>query len=211
MVNVTLSEEEQVEALKRWWKENGRSVVGGIVVGLGAVFGWKYWVDHQTGIAQQASVRLVELNQSVAGGKGDLAREQAKRVIEQFPGTEYAVFASLSLAKVMQDSGESEAALAQFKWALDNTSEPAVQQIIRLRMARILLGLERLDEVEKLTASAGNDSFRGEFADLKGDLARSRGDYAAARAAYQEALDNKVSNSALVQMKLDDLAVPDKG
>lgn len=156
MVNVTLSEEEQVEALKKWWKENGRSVVGGIVLGLGAVFGWRYWVDHQTGIAQRASVHLVELNQSVASGKGDLAREQAKRIIEQFPGTEYAVFASLNLAKVMQDAGESDAAIAQFNWALDNTGEAALQQIIRLRMARIQLSSGRLDEVEKLIGAAGN-------------------------------------------------------
>jgi len=208
MVDATLSEEEQVEALKKWWKENGRSVVGGVVLGLGAVFGWRYWVDYQSGIAQQASVQLVELNQLVATGNGELAREQAKRIIEEFQGTSYAIFASLNLARLMQQSGESEAAIAQLKWSLENSSESSLQQIVRARMARILLSSGRLDEADQILTSAVNDSYRGEFAELRGDIARARGDTAAARAAYQEALDNQVSNSVLVQMKLDDLAAP---
>lgn len=206
MVDATLSEEEQVEALKKWWKENGRSVIAGVILGLGAVFGWRYWVDYQTGIAQQASVQLVELNQLVAAGKGDSARDQAKRIIEKFQGTPYAVFAALNLAKLMQQAGESESAIAQLKWSLENSSETSLKQIVRARMARIMLSAGKLDEADKVLASAANDSFRGEFAELKGDIARARGDKAAARAAYQEALDNKVSNSAQVQMKLDDLA-----
>ncbi len=211
MVDVTLSEEEQVEALKTWWKDNGRSVIAGVVIGLGAVFGWRYWVDYQSGIAQQASMRLVELNQSVASGKRDAASEQAKRIIEKFQGTSYAVFASLNLAKVMLQSGERDGAIAQLKRALENASDNSIKQVVRARIARILLSTEQLDEAEQVVASADSDSFRGEFAELRGDIARARGDEATARAAYQEALDNQVSNSALVQMKLDDLAAPVKG
>lgn len=211
MVDVTLSEEEQVEALKKWWKENGRSVIAGVVLGLGAVFGWRYWVDYQSGIAQQASMRLVELNQTVASGNRDAASKQAKHMIEKFQGTPYAVFASLNLAKVMLQSGENDAAIAQLKWALENADENSVKQIVRARIARIMLSAGQLDEAEQVVASAGSDSFRGEFAELRGDIARARGDKTAARAAYKEALDNQVSNSALVQMKLDDLAPPVKG
>jgi len=211
MVDVTLSEEEQVEALKKWWRENGRAVVGGLVLGLGAVFGWRYWVDHQTGIAQQASIRLVELNQSVVTGNRELSITQAKQIIENFQGTPYAILAALNLAKVMQQSGESDAAVAQLKWALENSNEASLKQIIRARMARILLSTERLDEADQIVASADDDSFRGEFAELRGDIARARGDKTTARAAYQEALDNQVSNSVQVRMKLDDLAPLEKG
>lgn len=211
MVDVTLSEEEQVEALKNWWKENGRSAVAGVVLGLGAIFGWRYWVDYQSGIAQQASIRLVELNQSVASGNGALASEQAKQIIENFQGTPYAIFASLNLAKVMLQSGESDSAVAQLKWALENSSDNSLKQIVRARIARILVSLERLEEADLVVASADSDSFRGEFAELRGDIARARGDKSAARAAYQEALDNDVSSSVQVQMKLDDLAVAVNG
>ena len=210
MVNVTLSEEEQVEALKKWWKENGRSVIGGIILGLSAVFGWRYWVEHQSEIAQQASVQLAELNQTVADGKGDLAREQAKQIIDQFQGTPYAIFAALNLAKVMLQSGEHEGAIAQLKWALDSSDDNSLKQIIRARMARIMMDAGQLDEAEQVVASAASDSYRGEFAELKGDIARARGDKSAASAAYREALEHDVGNSVLVQMKLDDLALPDK-
>jgi predicted negative regulator of RcsB-dependent stress response len=211
MVDVTLSEEEQVEALKKWWKENGRSTIAGVVLGLGAIFGWRYWVDYQSGIAQQASIRMVELNQSVASGNSESASEQAKQIIEKFQGTPYAVFASLNLAKVMLQSGESDSAIAQLKWALENSSDSSLKQIIRARIARIMVSLGQLDEADLVVASADSDSFRGEFAELRGDIARSRGDENAARTAYQEALDNEVSNSAQVQMKLDDLAPVAKG
>jgi predicted negative regulator of RcsB-dependent stress response len=72
-------------------------------------------------------------------------------------------------------------------------------------MARILVSDGKLSEAEEVVGGAAADSFRGEFAELRGDIARARGDHAAARAAYQEALDNQVSNAAFVQMKLDDL------
>ncbi|MCB1760720.1 MAG: tetratricopeptide repeat protein [Gammaproteobacteria bacterium] len=206
MVNVNLSEEEQVEALKKWWRENGRSVVGGVVIGLGAVFGWRYWVEHQDSKAQQASIQLAQLQQSVATGNSGVANKQAQTLIENYQGTPYAIFAALNLAKVKMQAQDGEGAVAQLKWALENASDPSLQQVVRARMARILVSEGKLSEAQQVVDGAAADSFRGEFAELRGDIARARGDHAAARAAYQEALDNQVSNSAYVQMKLDDLS-----
>ncbi|MGU3844696.1 YfgM family protein, partial [Vibrio diabolicus] len=39
------TEEQQVEAIKDWWKENGKAVIIGAVVGLGGLFGWRYYQD----------------------------------------------------------------------------------------------------------------------------------------------------------------------
>ena len=211
MVNVNLSEEEQVEALKKWWKENGRSVVGGVVIGLGAVFGWKYWVDYQTDKAQQASMELVQLQSSVATRNDVAANQQAQKLIESHQGTPYAVFAALNLAKLKMQSGDSEGAAAQLRWALENASDPSLQQVVRARLARILVAEGKLSEAEQMVGGAATDSFRGEFAELRGDIARAKGDHDTARSAYREALDNGVSNTALVQMKLDDLAPPANG
>ena len=39
-----LTDEEQVEKVKAWLKENGTSIVAGVVIGLGGIFGWQFWL-----------------------------------------------------------------------------------------------------------------------------------------------------------------------
>jgi predicted negative regulator of RcsB-dependent stress response len=205
MVDVNLSEEEQVEALKKWWKENGRSVIGGVVIGLGAVFGWQYWTEHQQNLANQASIRFEQLNQSVAAGAYDAAEKQAAALINDHQGTPYALFSALELAKVKLAGKDTQGALAQLQWVVENSSEAGFTEIARLRMARIQLAEGNTEAASSLIAAAGDAAFGGEYAELRGDVARAKGDIKAARAAYREALSNAVSNASLVQMKLDDL------
>lgn len=205
MVDVNLSEEEQVEALKKWWKENGKSVVAGVVLGLGGVFGWQYWTQHQQQVAEQASRQFEQLNSSVAAGSGATAT-QAEAMIAQYEQTPYAVFAALNLAKVKFQQGDIDGATEQLQWVIAKADDPSLQQIARLRLARLLLDQGKLDEASGLIAQAPSDHFKGDLAELRGDIALQKGDRAAARQAYKEALEFQVSNSALVQMKFDDLA-----
>jgi predicted negative regulator of RcsB-dependent stress response len=207
MVDVNLSEEEQVEALKKWWKENGRSVIAGLVLGLGGVFGWKAWTQHQQEMAEQASARFEQLGQSVAMGSTESAVKQAELLISDFGESPYAVFASLELAKVRLEQEDAKGVQPRLRWAIENSKDPSLRQIARLRLGRLMLSDGDLEGVSGILAQADDDSFRGEFAKLRGDLALAQGDKEAARKAYQEALDNDASNIALVQMKLDDLAV----
>ncbi len=211
MVDVNLSEEEQVEALKKWWKENGRSVIGGIVLGLGAVFGWQAWQQHQQSIADQASVQFEQLNQSLAADALGPAASQAEQLINEYGDTPYAVFAALDLARVKLGQGDAAAAIGQLQWVVDNADEPSFRQIARLRMARIHLDAGELDAAQAVIDQAEDDAYRGEFAELKGDLALARGDREGAHAAYRDALDKGVGSASLVEMKLDDLALDAEG
>ncbi len=207
MVDVNLSEEEQVEALKAWWKENGRSVVGGVVIGLGVVFGWQGWVKYQQSIADAASVQFEQLSQSVAGGALEAAEKQAELLINEYARTPYAIFSALNLARVKLQQQDAEGALEQLRWVVEQSDEPSFRQIARLRMARILIDSGDVDAAAAVIEQAEDDAYAGEFAMLKGDVALARGDRVAAYAAYQSALASKVGSAALVEMKMDDLAV----
>ena len=207
MIDVNLSDEEQVDALKNWWKENGRSVVGGVVLGLGLVFGWQAWTQHQTRIAGQASSQFERLQQSLQAGAYESAGKQAEGIIAEFGGSAYATFAALDSTKVKYSQGDTAAAVVQVKTVADGASDESLRQIARLRMARIMLSEGQLDSAAATIVDNVDGSFRGEFAELRGDLALAGGNKADARSAYQEALDNQVSNASLVQMKMDDLAV----
>ncbi|MCW9021392.1 MAG: tetratricopeptide repeat protein, partial [Sedimenticola sp.] len=122
-------------------------------------------------------------------------------------GSAYAVFAALDLAKVKYQQGDVNGAKAQLQWVLDNADDPSLKQIARLRQARILLDEGQVDAAAALIEQAPQDNYRGDVAELRGDIALKRGDKMAARQAYKEAIEYKVSNNALVQMKFDDLAV----
>lgn len=205
MVDVNLSEDEQVEALKNWWKENGKSVVAGIVIGLGGVFGWQYWTQHQQQVAEQASQQFERLAESVASGS-PAAVTQAEALIAGYEKSPYAIFAALELAKVKFQQGDADGAREQLQWVITTADDQSMQQIARLRLARLLLDQGDTDQASSLVAQAPADNFSGDFAELRGDIALKKGDPVAARQAYGEALENQVSNSALVQLKFDDLA-----
>ena len=36
------TEEQQVEAIKKWWKANGNTLIIGAVVGLAGLWGWRF-------------------------------------------------------------------------------------------------------------------------------------------------------------------------
>ncbi|MES9858761.1 MAG: tetratricopeptide repeat protein [Sedimenticola sp.] len=205
-MDVNLSEEEQVEQLKKWWKENGTSVIAGIVIGLGGVFGWQYWNQHQQSIAEQASAQFEQLNHSVATGAEELAVVQAEGMINNFQGTSYAAFAALDLAKLKVQQDDVAGAKVHLQWVLDNISDQSLKQLARIRLARLLLMEGDAESVEAIVIAAPDDSFRGTFAELRGDAALLKGDKSGARQAFRQALEQNVGNSALVQMKFDDLA-----
>ncbi|RLJ15828.1 hypothetical protein DJ030_18375 [bacterium endosymbiont of Escarpia laminata] len=205
-MSVYQTEEEQVEVLKKWWQENGKSVVAGVVIGLGAVFGWQSWGEYKERVGGDASVAFNQMITAVESGDSDSASKQAELLRLEYESSNYAVFAALAQARIKLEAGDSPAARSQLEWAIDNASEPGLKQIAQLRLARVLLSEGDLDGAAA-QAKVDSGAYAGEFAVLRGDIALARQDNNSARDAYSLALASGVGNSALVQMKLDDLAV----
>jgi predicted negative regulator of RcsB-dependent stress response len=208
-VSEYLSEEEQVEALKKWWKENGFSVAAGAVIGLAGVFGWQAWSQHQEEISEQASARFDQMQSSAIVGPLESVEKQAEILKTEHKDSGYTLFAGLLLAKAQQEKGDIEGARTQLEWVVANGNDSSFQQIARLRLARLLLGEGDADKAAAVIADAPVDNFAGEFAALRGDIARAKDDLTGAREAYQEALEKGVGDSGLVMMKIDDLAIAD--
>ena len=102
------TEEEQVEAIKKWWRENGTSVVVGVVLGIAAIFGVRYWFDYQKTQSQQASALYASVLESLASDKKNteaLGSEMAKN----FSSTPYASLTALNLAKLKVDDKDNKA------------------------------------------------------------------------------------------------------
>ncbi len=200
------TEEQQVEALKKWWKENGKSIIGGIVIGLGAVFGWQAWQQHTNTVAAQASNLFDQLSLAVAGGQSESVEKQAQQLHDEFASTPYAEFAYLMQARVAYEKGDATVAAVALEKAIAGAPDPAIKAIAVLRLARV-----RLDTGDAAAAAAllrqhpASDAFAGEFAMIEGDVALAKGDVEAARKAYRTAIENQAGNPDLVQLKLENL------
>jgi predicted negative regulator of RcsB-dependent stress response len=174
------------------------------VVGLALVGGWQGWQQYSQQQAEQAASLYSEFGSTARARRIVPAEEQAKRLQQQFGDSVYAVYATLELAKQAYDTDRPEVAREHLQWALEHAAEPALAQVVRLRLARLLLDQGQRDAARKLVDAAPEDAFAGQFAELRGDLAMVEGDRVAAAAAYQEALAAGSVNADLVRLKLAD-------
>lgn len=63
------NENDQVEAIKRFFAENGKALAVGVILGVGALIGWRYWTSHQTESARSASLSYQNVVSSLNAGK----------------------------------------------------------------------------------------------------------------------------------------------
>ncbi len=210
------TDEEQVEQLKKWWDENGRSIVGGIVIGLVAIFGWRGWQDHLM-TQRQAASDLYEqmasnLNQTAETDAQKAAEQDAEALAQQlnqdYQSTAYATFSALLQARKAVENDDLDAAITHLQWALDNADSDEFRHLARLRLSRLLLDTGDKDAAMSMISNIDTGKFTSNYDELRGDILTQQGDEAAARDAYIQALANQNSirgNQAVVQMKLDDL------
>ena len=205
------TEEERLDALKRWWKENGQSTIVGLVVGIAVVLGWNYWQGHKKTQAEQASALYSQLIQAISTEKKDSAEKLAQRIQEQYPKTQYAAFSGLLLAKIKVQQGDLVKAQAVLKDIAAGSNEELIN-IAKIRQVRLMLasgqyeqGLQLINNVDPATSS----SFSGNYDELVGDLYVALERFDEARSSYQKALENGYK-SPLLQIKIDDLAASEK-
>ncbi len=198
------TEEQQVEAIKDWWKENGKAVIIGAVVGLGGLFGWRYYQDSVIQASEAASQSYTTVMNALQT-KGADAQADIQAFIDSNKVKEYSVLAALQLAKVQVDAKDLSAALEQLKWAQSNTKDAALTPLISYRIARIEAEMGNFDAANAELGKVTDAAWRGRIAELRGDIALRQGDKEAAYTAYTEAQQAADASPAL-QMKLDDLA-----
>ncbi|WP_407546854.1 YfgM family protein [Vibrio parahaemolyticus] len=198
------TEEQQVEAIKDWWKENGKAVIIGAVVGLGGLFGWRYYQDTVIQASETASQGYTTAMNTLQE-KGVDAQSDVQAFIESNEVKEYSVLAALQLAKAQVEAKDFTAALEQLKWAQSNTKDAALSPLISYRIARIETEMGNFDAANTELGKVTDTAWAGRIAELRGDIALRQGDKDAAYAAYTEA-QQAADASPTLQMKLDDLA-----
>jgi len=208
-VEIHRTEEEQVEAIKDWWKENGTSIVVGVTLGIAAIFGVRYWFDYQKAQSQQASALYAEVLASLASDK-QKSESLASDMAANYSSTPYASLTALSLAKIKAEDKDYQGAQTYLQWVLDNGTDEGFQHVARIRLARLLIEDNKLDKAESLIKAISAAGFNSEYAELRGDIFLSRKELTQAAENYRLALVGLQPSSQrnqLLQMKIDDLIV----
>lgn len=201
------SDEEQLEAIKRWWAENGRAVIAGVVIAIGGVAGWHQWNSYQQARAEQASAAYLSFLEQVETAAAE-AVEQGRSLIDDYASTPYATLTAFWLARHQAQQGEHEAAAEHLRWVLDNSGNDGMRHIARLRLGRLLLGAGQHEEALAVLRTRGEAGFGSQYQELRGDIHAARGERDAAVSAYRNALkDNDISSQrrSIIQLKLGDL------
>ena len=121
-MDVHASEKEQIEALKKWWKENGSSIITGLLLGVSILLGGKAWFSYQETQALSASNIYAQMMAASNRNETEMVRQRASELITNYTGSAYAPLASLLLAKLAVQDNELAAAQAQLQWALDHAA-----------------------------------------------------------------------------------------
>lgn len=201
------TEEQQVEALKKWWKENGTSLIVGLLVGVTALFGWRYYDNHKNVHAMQASDMYMQVMQRVSRNSvDDKTIDIHNELINKFSDTPYAALSALALAKSEYEKKNTDAATAQLELAKKYADDEVIIQTANLRLVSVYIEQGRFDEAEALLNSSHDSAYDAKYEELRGDLYLAKGDTAQARMAYDKAIDLQgLSASKWLRLKRQNL------
>lgn len=212
------TEEEQVQAIKEWWKRNGSSLLIGIGAALAIVFGWQAWQNHQDQQRAEAANQFATLLNAFANEADETSGQTvafvAKTLREDYTDSAYAVYGNLILARQqLIEESDAEAAIDSLQWALEKAGEhKALALVVRNRLARAQFSAERYDDALATIEGAGSleneGAFAAIFAELRGDILLTQGDEKGARDAYLAARElSQQGRSGILELKLSDLGV----
>lgn len=182
-------EQEQLDALKVWWRDHGNKVINlalAAALVAASVSGWKWWQDRQAGAA---SVLYGQLQMAAEKHDAKAIRDAAVELAEKYSGTVYAGMGALLAARTQIDAGDLKNARAQLSWAADKASDVALRDLARLRLAGLLLDEKSYDEALQQLAQTPEAGFVARYAELKGDIYIAQGKADEARTSYKDALE----------------------
>lgn len=214
MAEEFLTDDEQIEEVKRLTKEYGPVLIIGALLGVGGFFGVRYWRGYQDNQALEAAGQFSQMATVLQIGDAKKARELANGLLKDHPGSPYADQAQLTLARMDVDEGHGTNAVESLTAVMNNSKDSELKQIARLRLARVQIDLGKPDEALKLLDMGTAATFAGRYHEVRADALIAKKDPAGAIKELREALATDETaggvDSALVQMKLADLGAAPK-
>jgi predicted negative regulator of RcsB-dependent stress response len=208
MVEDYLTDRDQEEALRNWWRENWKWILAGIALGLGLLAGYQYWQSYRAQRADAAAKVYADLQKALAGNDTEQAGRLLNDLASDHGKSAYTQQGRLLLAKRDAEAGKFDDAIKQLRQVADTSRDSELGQIARLRLARLLIQTGKHDEALQLLDVEKAGAFGAQAREIRGDALVAKGDAQGARAEYAAALapDSKGQvDRATVELKLRDV------
>lgn len=171
-----LDEHEQGERVRTWLRKNALGILGGLALGIAAIYGWRAWVSHQASQQEQAHTAYAQALKQLDAGQVD----QAGTLLAGQEGT-YATLAALRVAKAQVEAGKPDEAIATLRGI---QVDPSLREVVDERLAQLFNATGKPEEALKLLeGDAGSTAL-----ELRGDALLASGNRDQARDAYADAL-----------------------
>jgi predicted negative regulator of RcsB-dependent stress response len=206
-----LTDDEQLEHVKRIVAENWLWVGGGIVLGAALIFGYRYYESSRNDRALRAAAQFDDMTAALDHDDKTRTRQIADGLIQNFPSSPYADQAQLVLARLAVDEGRPGEAVGPLTQVMDRSKDTELRHIARLRLARVLIDEGKPDEALQTLAQDGPGAFAGLAHEVRGDAFYAKHDAKGALSEYRAALDDGGAgsvNAGVLQLKIADLGTP---
>lgn len=184
-----LEEQEQIAALRSWWKQYGGWATGLV---LAIAMGWLGWYGWQTYLKTQnaeASRVFLVLQQASAQQNTSQVKQAAGELVNQYPRSQFASLGALLAATTLEAAGDAKSAEAQLVWVAENGKD-AVRGVARLRLAGVQMDQKDYDAALKTLSETAPAGFAARFDAARGDVFAAQGKLTEARGSYDAALKN---------------------
>lgn len=199
------TEEQQVEAIKGYWEQNGNMIIAGIVLGFAGFIGFNLYKDNQL----EKELAVADSYQMLIESSEDEAvfTENAENFIAENKGTSYVSLTALALAKEAASKQDWLNAQKQLESAITNAPTDGIKAIASVRLARVQVQQGDYEQALATLTKPLPESFTAAIEEIKGDIYLLQDKKELARNAYQVAIAaDGLASSPNLQMKLDDLA-----
>lgn len=205
------TDEEQAEIIKKWWSENGTSLLTTVAVAVAGVVGWNAWQDNKQATGEAASAvytQLVELAAQDSDANSVEMQTLAEQLKGEFADTAYGDFGGLFIARIAAEKGDFDAAAAELKALAEKAANPAVKSLAQARLANVLTEQGKTDEALAALPAKAEAAFAPQIEEARGDALFRKGELADAREAYlraMEAAQTMGQTNSTLQRKIDSL------
>ncbi|HEY1874068.1 MAG TPA: tetratricopeptide repeat protein [Steroidobacteraceae bacterium] len=203
-----LSEKEQWEWVKEQVRQNAPAVLLAIVLGVGAIFGWRWWQGHRDAQQLAAGAKYMQMVRSLEGGDRSQALVLLGELERDYVSSPYSDQARLLAARVYVDEAQLDHAASELAAVAEHSKDHEMALIARQRLARVQIAQGKPDSA-LATLRAGTDpgAFAARYHEIRGDAYYAKGDKAAALGEYRSAQSagSEGGDTALLQLKIADL------
>jgi predicted negative regulator of RcsB-dependent stress response len=207
MADDYLSDREQEEALRAWWRDNWSWILGGIVLGIALLFGWFRWKDYREDRGVAAGTQYEAVRVAAEQSKVEDAQKALSELAADHKSSPYTQQARLLVAKLEVEAGKFDEASALLREVVDQSKDDELAAVAKLRLARVLIQQGKHDEAIALLDIEKLGAFAGAAREVRGDANVAKGDESAARAEYAAALaaDDAQIDRAMLELKLQEV------